>query len=129
MQPLTPAQRALWTAAGTEPVASTGRPAWFYAVGFLAATVVVGAVGLMIWLPHSGSNGARPGIANVVPQPSVPGLVQPSDRGKLADEMLAKVDRLDRELAELRREADLVDVRKRADALWAQFGTRKPSTL
>jgi hypothetical protein len=44
-------------------------------------------------------------------------------------DMLAKVDRLDRELAEVRREADLLDVRKEADALWVRYAPRKPSTL
>ena len=43
--------------------------------------------------------------------------------------MLAKVDRLDHELAELRREGDLLDVRKDADALWDRYAPRKPSTL
>ena len=52
--PLTPAQRALWTAAGTEPVAPSSRPAWLYGAGLLAVTVVVGAIGVMLWLSHFG---------------------------------------------------------------------------
>jgi hypothetical protein len=43
--------------------------------------------------------------------------------------MLARADRLDRELAELRREAELLDVRKDAEALWARYAPHKPSTL
>ena len=58
----------------------------------------------------------------------MPDAVEPSERGKLASEMLAKVDRLDHELAELRREGDLLDVRKDADALW-RYAPRKPTTL
>ena len=53
----------------------------------------------------------------------------PSELGKLASEMLVKVDQLDRELAELRREADLLDARKDADALWARYAPPAPSTL
>ena len=96
---------------------------------WLAATVVVGAIGLMLWLPHPGGKGARPEFVRNDPKPVALGSVLPSGRDKLADEMLAKVDRLERELAELRREGDLIDARKDADALWERFNPRKPSTF
>ena len=127
--PLTAAQRALWTAAGTEPTASRPWRVWVYRAGLVAAAVLLGAIGLKLWGPQPGGGGAGPNIVKVAPQPPAPSPVQPSERGKLANEMLAKVDRLDHELAELRREGDLLDVRKDADALWDRYAPRKPSTL
>jgi len=126
---LTAAQRALWTAAGTEPTASRPRRVWAYRAGLAAAAVLLGAIGLKIWGPQPGGGGARPSIATIDPRPSAPSALQPSERGKLASEMLAKVDRLDHELAKLRREGDLLDVRKDADALWDRYAPRKRSIL
>ncbi len=127
--PLTAAQRALWTAASTESTVSRPLPVWVYLAGLAAATVLLGAIGLRLWGPQPGGGGARSPIVKVAPQPPTPSLVQPSERGKLADEMLAKVDRLDHELAELRREGALLDVRKDADSLWERYALRKSSTL
>ncbi len=127
--PLTAAQRALWTAAGTEFAASRPRRMWAYRAGLAAAAVLLAAIGLKIWGPQPGGGGARPQVVKVAPQPPVPFPARPSERGKLANEMLAKVDRLDHALAELRREGDLLDVRKDADALWDRYAPRKRSTL
>jgi hypothetical protein len=126
---LTAAQRALWTAAGTEPAITTGRPAWIYGAALVAATVAVGAIGLMLRLPHAGGQRDRPDFVNSAPPRSAPGSPQPSERGKLADEMLAKVELLERELTELRRAGELLDARKDADALWKRYNPRTPSSF
>jgi hypothetical protein len=127
--PLTAAQRANWTAASTEPTASRPRRAWVYGAGLMAATVLLGAIGLKLWGPQPVGGAVRLLIARMAPQPPAPSPVQPSEHGNLANEMLAKVDRLDHELAELRREGDLLDVRKDADALWNRYAHHKPSTF
>jgi hypothetical protein len=127
--PLTAAQRALWTAAGTEPRSSRPWRVRAFAAGLAAAATVVAAFGLKYWGPQLGDGGNQTIALRVAPQPPVPSAVEPSERGKLASEMLAKVDRLDHELAELRREGDLLDVRKDAEALWARYAPRKPTTL
>ncbi len=127
--PLTAAQRALWTAAGTEPTASRPSRVWVYRAALVAATVLLGAIGLKLWGPQLAGGAPRASIVKVAPRPTAPVPVQPSEHGKLANEMLAKVDQLDRELADLRREGDLLDVRKDADALWNRYAHRKPSTL
>jgi hypothetical protein len=127
--PLTAAQRALWTAASTEPVVSRNRPAWVYPVGLAAATVLLGAIGWKLWLLRPVGGGHGLSVVQFAPESPETSPVQPPERARLVDEMLAKVDRLDHELAELRREADLLDVRKDADALWAQYAPRKQSAL
>jgi hypothetical protein len=127
--PLTAAHRALWTAAGVEPLTSRSRPVWVYHAGLAAATLLLGAIGLKLWVPQLGGGQDGSNVVQVAPEPPAPRPVQPSERSKLANEMLAKVDRLDRELAELRREADLLDIRRDADALWARYAPRKPPTL
>jgi hypothetical protein len=127
--PLTAAQRARWTAAGSEPTASRPWRVLVYRAGLVAATVVLGAIGLKLWGPQPGAGSAPSTIAKVAPRPPVPNPIQTSEHDNLANEMLAKVDRLDHELAELRREGDLLDVRKDADALWDQYAHGKPSTL
>ena len=98
--PLTAAQRALWTAAGSDPTASRSWPVWVPLAGLAAAAVLLGAIGLRLWGPQPGGGGGQSNLVEVAPQPQPPGPLQPSERGKLADEMLAKVDRLDHELAE-----------------------------
>ena len=95
----------------------------------LVVSAIVGAVGLKLWGLQPGGAGARHDIVTIDSQPPTPTLVQPSERGKLVDELLAKVDRLDRELTDLRREGDLLDVRKDTDALWERYSPRKPATL
>jgi hypothetical protein len=131
--PLTAAQRALWTAAGTEPTASRPWPVWVHRVGLAAAAVLLGAIVLKLWGPQLGGGKDGSSVVQVAPQPlplpPAPNPVPSSERGRLASEMLAKVDRLDHDLAELRREADLLDVRKDADTLWARYAPHKPSTL
>lgn len=127
--PLTAAQRAVWSAASTEPTASQPWRVWVYRTGLAAAAVLVGAIGLKVWGLQPGGGGAGLPIVNVAPRPPAPDTIQLSERGTLADLMLAKVDRLDHELAELRREGDLLDVRKDADALWERYAPHKPSTL
>ena len=127
--PLTSAQRALWTAASTEAVVSRNRPTWVYPVGLAAATVLMGAIGLELWSPQLGGVADQPTVVQFVPEPPEKISTQPPERAQLANEMLAKVDRLDHELTELRRQADLLDVRRDADALWAQYAPRKRSAL
>jgi hypothetical protein len=127
--PLTAAQRALWAAASTEAAASRRWQAWVYPLGLAAAAVLFGVIALKLWVPQLGGGDDRLRITNVVPEPPAVSPVQGSERGKLADEMLAKLDRLDRELTDLRRAGDLLDVRKDADALWEQYSPRKRSTL
>jgi hypothetical protein len=127
--PLTAAQRALWTAASTEAIASRPRRTWVYPVGLAAATVILGAIGLELWSLQLGGVADQPTVVQFVPEPSETSSAQPPEHARLVDEMLAKVDRLDHELAELRREAELLDVRKDADALWAQYAPRKQSAL
>ncbi len=127
--PLTAAQRALWTAAGTEPTAARPWQSWVNRAALVAAAVLIVAIGLKLWGPRPGGRRVEPMIAKAAPRPPAPSLIQPSKHGELVNEMLAKVDRLDQELAELRREGDLLDVRKDADALWDRYARRKPSTL
>jgi hypothetical protein len=127
--PLTAAQRALWTAASTEPTASRPWRVWVYRAGLVATAVLLGAIGLKLWGPQPGGEGGPSNIVKNVLKPPAPVLFQQSERAKLANLMLAKVDRLDHELAELRREGDLLDVRKDADSLWERYAPRKPSTL
>ena len=127
--PLTAAQRALWTAAGSDPTASRSWPLWVPLAGLAAAAVLLAAIGLRLWGPQPGGGEGQSNLVEVVPRPPAPSPPQPSERDKLAIEMLAKVDRLDRELAELGREAELLDVRKDADSLWERYAPRKPSTL
>jgi hypothetical protein len=127
--PLTAAQRALWTAAGTEAIASRPRWAWVYPAGLAAATVLLGAIGLKLWSPQLGGVVDQPTVVRFVPEPPEKISTQPPEHAQLANEMLAKVDRLDHELTELRRQADLLDVRRDADALWAQYAPRKRSAL
>jgi hypothetical protein len=126
--PLTSAQRVLWTAAGTEPIPARDLPGWVVPAGLMAATVLIVALGFKLWGPQFGGGQAGP-IAQGSQPPKPPPQAQPSPPGKLMNDMLAKVDRLDRELAEVRREADLLDVRKDADALWARYAPRNPSAL
>ena len=127
--PLTAAQRALWTAASTEPTASRPLRMWVYPAGLAAAAVLVAAIGLKLWGPQPGGRVPPPIVVEGPRQHTVPRPDPPIERNKLAVELLAKVDRLERELTELRREGDLLDVRKDSEALWARYGSRKSSTL
>jgi hypothetical protein len=127
--PLTAAQRALWTAASTEAIASRPRRAWVYPVGLAAATVLLGAIGLTLWSPQLGGVADQPTVVRFIPKPPATISAQPAERAQLANEMLAKVDRLDHELTELRHQAALLDVRRDADALWARYAPRKRSAL
>ena len=58
--PLTAAQRALWTAASTEPTASRPWRVWVYRAALAAAAVLLGAIGLKLWGPQPGGGAARP---------------------------------------------------------------------
>jgi hypothetical protein len=127
--PLTAAQHALWTAASTEAITSRPRRTWVYPLGLAAAAVLLGAIGLELWSPQLGGVADQPTVVQFVAEPPPTSTAQPPEHAQLANEMLAKVDRLDHELTELRRQADLLDVRRDADALWAQYATRKRSAL
>jgi hypothetical protein len=127
--PLTAAQRALWTAASAEARASRARAVWVYPAGLAAATVLLSVIGMRLWQTQRGGTEHELPVVQFNPKPARTNLVEPTERSKLADEMLAKVDRLDHELAELRREADLLDVRKDANALWNRYAPRKQSAL
>jgi hypothetical protein len=123
--PLTAAQRALWTAASAaKPEGSQGpargRPAWLAVAA--AAVVIFIAIALRSTWNHT--------VQQATPLPIVktPRSAKPGTGSELFTAMRADLDRFDRELTALRRQADLIDVRKDAEALWARYAGRASST-
>ncbi|QEH32462.1 hypothetical protein OJF2_09330 [Aquisphaera giovannonii] len=122
--PLTAAQRALWASAAMGPAPTAGDGRARRRASLAAAAAILAAIGLAAWhrLSRPGDGPREPVVARVPTTPDVPpAAAEPSDRERLAREWLARLDRLDRELETLRREADLLDVRRDAEALWGRY--------
>ncbi|WP_165220057.1 hypothetical protein [Aquisphaera insulae] len=117
--PLTPEQRALWISAMPADAATPARRGRPWRATLTAAAILLAATAsVAIWYRR-----ARPLGESIVTPAALPTLTMRSERGRVADEWLDRLDRLDRELESLRREADLLDVRREANDLWRRYGT------
>ncbi len=125
VQPLTQAQRALWTSASTEPRPAMARSAspWPRRGRLSAAAAVLFlAVGLAL-VALRPSPAKRPGQPIVEP---VAILEKPRRQGSLEvmqelDTLSSNLNSLSQELAQLSRQAELLDERGKAEALAQQF--------
>jgi hypothetical protein len=113
---LTAAERALWTSVAEGHPA----PVIFLLRGLkprLAAAVAIAAMLALLFWPRAGGPVVRPHpvIAPIVADHELDGL-------------RAGLDQLDRELADLRRQADLLDARRELDALAARYTPRRQAS-
>jgi hypothetical protein len=127
VEPLSAAQRALWSSASTDPRPSASRPARLgpALLAGSAAAVVLVLVAIVARRPWQGSE-VRPGPAIVVANP--PDSPKLSDRPATGPETIRELGDLEvqlralsRELAQLRGRAELLDERKEAEALSRRF--------
>jgi hypothetical protein len=127
VEPLSAAQRALWSSASTDPRPSASRPPRFrraLLAGWAAAVVLV-LVANVAWRLSPGP-GARPGPAIVIANP--PASPRLGDRSETSPETIrelgdlkAQLRALSRDLAQLRGRAELLDERRDAEALARRF--------
>jgi hypothetical protein len=123
--PLTAAQRALWTSASvTDEGSASVRPRastlWIYVGASVVAAILVGVVAARSLWPRSDRRIRQPDI--IAPSPS---LNPQRNDSQILTALRADLDDLERDLADLRRQVDLIEIRKDADALWAQYGRRE----
>ncbi|MFO0956679.1 MAG: hypothetical protein U0800_04325 [Isosphaeraceae bacterium] len=124
--PLSRAHRVLWMASSLEPK-PTNHPAALprrWAIGLAVALLLASIAWL---LPHD--NRITSEKARLPPLDVMLTEDPPSERELLAIEMLAKVDRLEGALDDLRRRADLLDARREADALWSRYARIDPTAF
>jgi hypothetical protein len=110
---LTSAQRALWTAVADGHPA-VGLPSfWRLSPRLAAAAALVAMLAFLAWQQ------ARPPVVRTAP------VTAPVMADRELDGLRANLDQLDHELANLRRQADLLDARREVDALAARFAPRE----
>jgi hypothetical protein len=130
VEPLSAAQRALWSSASTDARPSPSPPARSrraLLVGSAAAIALV-LVAIVAWRPSPGP-GPRPGPPIVIAEPPAP--PSPGVRSETSPETIRELGDLEvqlralsRDLAQLRGRAELLDERKEAEALSRRF--RRP---
>jgi hypothetical protein len=117
-QPLSAAQRALWTSASTEPRPVASYPLW-RRPALLAATAASVLLGIVVarLLPPSITVVNHP----VVPAPGVMPQATLNEVREL-DDLKSNLQALSRELVQLRRRAELLDERRDTEALSRLLG-------
>jgi len=123
VEPLSAAQRALWSSVSTDPRPSPSRPLRSrraFLIGS-AATVVLVLVAIVAWRPSPapGPRPAPPVVINHPPVPPGPG-VRPETIRELGS-LEVQLRALSQDLAQLRGRAELLDERKEAEALSRRF--------
>jgi hypothetical protein len=130
VEPLSAAQRALWSSASTDPRPLASRPPRFrraLLAGWAAAVVLVLVANVAWRLTRGPGPGPRPGPAIVVANPpDSPGLgrIQPETPPETIRELgdlEVRLRALSRDLAQLRGRAELLDERREAEALARRF--------
>jgi hypothetical protein len=123
VEPLTPAQRALWTSASIEPRTAAAPSPWPGRVRLAAAAAgLILAVGLAF--VAFGPSPVKP----TVEPPVSPIVTTDKPRRQVAPEMIQELDTLtsdlhtlSQDLAQLSRQAELLDERTDAEALTRRF--------
>ena len=123
VEPLTPAQRALWTASSTEPRPAPARSPWFLRLRITAAAAGLIIAGLMMFVAF------RTSPPKPTSEPTVSLIVKTDKpRGQVPPEMIQELDALtsglhtlSQELAQLSRQAELLDERRDAEELTHRF--------
>jgi hypothetical protein len=115
---LTPAQSALWTSVAEDHTSPVILPSWRLQRRLAAIGAVAAMAAFVLWPQASGPvAGPDPVIAPIIADRELDGL-------------RAGLEQLDHELADLRRQADLLDARRDLDALAARYTpSRQPSGL
>ena len=123
---LTAAQRALWSAASVEESRPSSTRMRMFRPYLAAAGVLVILAMIAAWAAwmRPRQDGGREMIAT-----ERPSAKPKAEWNELLITLRADADRLGRELLALRHQADLMDVRKDADALWARYAIRGPSRV
>ena len=124
VEPLSAAQRALWTSVSTEPRPSAARPTRYrpaLLAGAAAAVVLVVGIGVTIVMRRPPPAGAVPiPEPSIVQAPDVPRQAPPAAIREL-DDLKTRFQSLAQDLAQLRRRAELLDERRDAEALSHRF--------
>jgi hypothetical protein len=125
VEPLSAAQRALWTSVSSEPRPSPAWPTRYRRVllaGSTAAVLIAGVVAMIVARRPSPGPGRplpspEPSIARLgdVPRPASPATIRE------IDDLKTKFQALARDVAQLRRRAELLDERRDAEALSRRF--------
>ncbi len=123
VEPLTAAQRSLWTSASTEPRPYKAREFWPRRVR-LAASAAVCIVGIAIAFTALRPTPVKPPIKSPVPQIATEEKPQRQSSPEMIhelDSLTSDLQALSRELAQLSRSAELLDERRDAEALARRF--------
>ncbi len=123
LEPLTPAQRALWTSASTDPL-PTAKPRFWHRHARLASAAagLTMAVGLA-FVALRPSPVRRP-VESIGPPVVITEKPQRQDSREMMQELDAltsDLNTLSHELAQLSRQAELLDERREAEALTHRF--------
>jgi hypothetical protein len=113
---LTAAERALWTSVAEGHPAPVVPPFWVWKSRLAAAAAIAAMLALLFW-PRAGGPVVRP-------HPDVAPIVADHE----LDGLRAGLEQLNRELADLRRRADLLDARRDLDALAARYTPHRQSS-
>jgi hypothetical protein len=113
---LTGAERALWNSVAEDNPAPFILLPWGLTSRLAAAAAIAAMLALLLW-PRDGGPVVRP-------HPVVVPIVADHE----LDGLRAGLERIDRELADLRRQADLLDARRDLDALAARYTPQHQSS-
>jgi hypothetical protein len=119
VEPLTPAQRALWTSASTEPRRGEARMRWSRSVRLVAtaAVCVLGAVFTFVtFRPSPLKTPIDPPVSRTVNTGKSQRQLSPELNQEL-DSLTSGLRALSQELVQLSRRAELLDERRDAEAL------------
>jgi hypothetical protein len=116
VEPITPAQRALWSSASTEPRRGEARTPWSRRVGLAATAAVFVLCAVLTFVTFRPSPLKNPPVALIVNTEIAPPPAS-LELSQELDSLTSGLRSLAQELVQLSRRAELLDERRDAEAL------------